>query len=125
MDVVVGGRYRMLKDADGIGAGRSVYVALDQSTGEIVAIKRQPLPNVTAVKELAFFKALNTRHPRDGSSHVSPLNHYFTDSPHEVVFSSSSAAPVAPVHLYMVFEFMEPSRLVGERICDSLSQAGM
>ena len=57
-------RYRRLDENSGIGAiakgsfGR-VYVAVDTTTEETVAVKRQVLPSTSAISELCWYMALS------------------------------------------------------------------
>ena len=89
-------RYRRLDENSGLGAiargsfGK-VYVALDTTTQETVAVKRQVLPSTSAMSELCWYKALSqARHPN--VMHL--LDHFVTKG-------------VAGTCLYMVFEFMD------------------
>ena len=89
-------RYRRLDESSGSGAiGKgsfgSVYVALDTTRQETVAVKRQVLPSDAAMKELCFYKALSqVRHPNV----MNLLDH----------FIGKGAAGTC---LYLVFDFMD------------------
>ncbi len=93
-------RYRRLDEGRGLGAlaagsfGR-IYVAVDQASGDVVAVKRQSIPSDAATQELAYYKAIG----QYGHPHVMALLDHF------VVQSAASSQ----AHLYMVFDLMDTS----------------